>query len=314
MEEAGKGGKRTGGGRTLPGHEPAPPRPPGFRRTAPHRSFFLSGGYPPLYQIKDCLHRPGSHCHLGTIWDHRVAPTQENSDITLPRPCKGPGPVPDSKTPDRHPPVGAKASGISPGGKARVSSVVGLSLLEVIRTLDLPTEVLASEDPTRTMPRRLGLSDVVDQQIRIFREQVRRRERITDRQAQDLFHLVLRRPDSEEAFLNAGELLAGRTKPLAGVRRLYPEKALYSLARRKTRRQIQSLFGRPIGGFSHGPFTLEARGHFLLEMDPGGDACALLTGLSQAILGRCLRRPLRVRHTACEARKHDLCRWVVSES
>ncbi|MFH1765606.1 MAG: hypothetical protein ABIF09_15565, partial [Gemmatimonadota bacterium] len=85
--------------------------------------------------------------------------------------------------------------------------MVGLSLLEVIRAQDLPTEVLASEDPTQTMPRRFGLSDVVNQQIRLFREQVRKRERITDRQAQDLFHLVIRRPDSEEVFLNAGELL-----------------------------------------------------------------------------------------------------------
>ena len=74
--------------------------------------------------------------------------------------------------------------GIRPGGKARVSSVVGLSLLEVIRALDLPTEVLAAEDPTQTMPRRLGLSEVVDQQIRLFKEQVRRREKITDQQAQ----------------------------------------------------------------------------------------------------------------------------------
>jgi hypothetical protein len=183
----------------------------------------------------------------------------------------------------------------------------------MIRALDLPTEVLASEDPTQTMPRRLGLSDVVDQQIRHFREQVRKRERITDRQARDLFHLVLRRPDSEEAFLKAGELLVGNAKALNGLQRFYPEKALYSLARRRTRRRIQSLFGRPIGGFSHGPFTLEAGGHFLLEMDPGGDACALVTGLAKSILSGCLRRPMEVHHTACQARKQDLCRWVVSE-
>lgn len=221
--------------------------------------------------------------------------------------------MPDSKVPDRPLSTEAAASGARPGGKGRVAAVVGLSLLEVIRALDLPTEVLASEDPTQTMPRRLGLSDVVDQQIRLFREQVRRRERITDKQAQDLFHLVLRRPDSEEAFLNAGELLAGTSKPLKGFQRFYPEKAQYSLARRLTRRRVQSLFGRSIGGFSHGAFTLEARGHFLLEMDPGGDACALLTGLAQAVLSRCMRRSIRVRHTTCEARKQELCRWVMSE-
>ena len=221
--------------------------------------------------------------------------------------------MPDSKHPHRLLPTVAEGSGITPGGKGRVSSVVGLSLLEVIRALDLPTEVLASEDPTQTMPRRLGLSDVVDQQIRFFREQVRKRERITDQQARDLTHLVLRRPDSEEAFLKAGELLVGNSKPRKGLWRFYPEKALYSLARRQTRRRIRSLFGRSIGGFAHGAFTLEARGHFLLDLDPGGDACALVTGLAQSILGRFLRRPVEVRHTACEARKNDLCRWVVSE-
>jgi len=222
--------------------------------------------------------------------------------------------VPDSKLPHWLLPSQAEGHGISPGGKGRVSSVVGLSLLEVIRASDLPTEVLASEDPTQTMPRRLGLSDVVDQQIRLFREQVRKRERITDKQAQELVHLVLRRPDSEEACLKAGELLVGNTKPAKGLRRFYPERVLYSLARRQTRRRLRFLFGRSIGGFAQGAFTLEARGHFLLDLDPGGDACALVTGLARSILGRCLRRPVEVRHTACEARKHDLCRWEVSEA
>ncbi len=222
--------------------------------------------------------------------------------------------MPDSKTPDPPIPLEAEGSGIRPGGRGRVSSVVGLSLLEGIRALDLPTEVLASEDPTQTMPRRLGLSDVVDQQIRLFREQVRKRERITDQQVQDLFHLVLRRPDSEEAFLKVGELLAGDTNPLKGLGRFYPERALYSLARRKTGKRIRSLFGRPIGAFAHGPFTLEAKGHFLLDLDPGGDACELVTGLSRSILSRYLRRRIEVRHTSCEALKHDICRWAVSES
>ena len=205
------------------------------------------------------------------------------------------------------------SSRIRPGGKRRVSSVVGLSLLEVIRALDLPSEVLASEDPTQTMPRRLGLSDVVDQQIRLFREQVRRKEKITDQQAQDLFHLVLRRPDSEEAFLRAGEMLAEDIRPLWTFRRLYRQKARYSLARRETRKAVKSLCGRAIGGFAHGPFTIEAKGHFLLELDPGGDACALLTGLSQTILRGSLGRKVSVRHSSCEARKQDLCRWVLSD-
>jgi len=211
-------------------------------------------------------------------------------------------------------PRGSMGAERLPEGRARVASVVGLSLLEVIRALDLPSEVLASEDPSRTMPRRLGLSEVVDQQIRIFREQVRKRERITDQRAQDLFHLVLRRPDSEVAFLQAGELLSGKQKPLKGLKRWYPEKFRYSMARRDTQRRIKTLFGRQVGGFAHGPFTLEARGHFLLDLDPGGDSCALITGLSQAILSRFLRRRVEVSHTLCQGRKQELCCWVISES
>jgi hypothetical protein len=42
------------------------------------------------------------------------------------------------------------------------SAVVALTLLEVIRAQDLPTEVLEQEDTSVTLPRRLGLSDVVE--------------------------------------------------------------------------------------------------------------------------------------------------------
>ena len=189
--------------------------------------------------------------------------------------------------------------------------MVGLVLLEVIRARDLPTEILYSEDPTQTMPRRLGLSEAVDGQIRRFREEVRRKERFSDNEARDLFHLVLRRPDSEEVFSQAGELLAGKDDSLKGISRAYPEKLLYSLARRQVRRRLKGLLGRPVGAFAPGPFTLEARGHFFLDMDPGGDACELLTGFAQTILSRYLRRPVYVSHSSCEALKHDLCRWAL---
>jgi hypothetical protein len=192
--------------------------------------------------------------------------------------------------------------------------VVGLSLLRTIRARDLPTEILAAEDPTRTMPRRLGLSEAVDLQIRRFAQQVRRRERISDEEARDLFHLVLRRPDCEEVFFQAGELLAGKDEPLKGLKCLYPERIRYSMARRQIRKRIRVLFGRPVGGLAPGAFTLEARGHFFLDMDPGGDACHLLTGFAQTILGRYLRRDVRVSHSACQGRKDDLCRWAAADN
>jgi hypothetical protein len=185
--------------------------------------------------------------------------------------------------------------------------------LEVIRARDLPAEILAAEDPTQTMPRRLGLSEVVDLQIRRFSEQVRKRERITDEEARDLFHLVLRRPDCEEVFFQAGELLAGKDESLKGLKRLYPERVRYGLARRWVRKRIRKLLGRSVGGLAHGAFTLEARTHFFLDMDPGGDACHLLSGFAQTVLRRYLKREVTVSHSACKARRDELCRWTVEE-
>jgi hypothetical protein len=109
-------------------------------------------------------------------------------------------------------------------------------------------------------------------------------------------------------------MLVEDLKPPRGLRRFSTQSGLYALSRRQVRRRVKALFGRSIGGFAHGHFNLEARGHFLLELDPGGDACALVTGLSQAILSRNLRRRIEVLHTSCEARKQEICRWVVSET
>lgn len=203
----------------------------------------------------------------------------------------------------------------TPSGRPRVAAVVGLTLLEVIRHQDLPTEVLESENPTETMPRRLGLSDVIERQIRVYREDVKKGRKHTDAEMVDLVRLVIRRPDSEEVFFRAGRILAdndGVMEPRGpGWKKVLPGGVAFFLARRGVRRRLQRLFGRRIGGFAAGPFTLEARAHILLEGDPGGDACEFLTGLSQAIVQRNAGRQWRVAQTHCQARGDAVCRWSV---
>lgn len=207
----------------------------------------------------------------------------------------------------------SKGPSSAPPVKGKIAASVALSLLEVIQARDLPGEILESENPAQTMPRRLGLSGVVDVQIRRLRQQARRRERIDEDQVRDLFHLVLRRPDSEEVFFQAGQRLAGKMKPPFGIVRLLPQKILFSLARRQVEKRIKALFSRPVGSFVRGSFILEARGHFLLEMDPGGDACHLLSGLAQTVLQRYLCRDVVVSHPSCQALKDERCQWSASE-
>ena len=200
-----------------------------------------------------------------------------------------------------------QATGKSP---PRISAVVALTLLDVIRSQDAPTEVLESEDPAHTMPRRLGLSGVIDRQIRQYREEAHSGGRISDDEFRDLVRLVIRRPDSEDVFYHAGSILAANDSP-PGWRDRLPHSWGFSLARRRAHRRLVKLFGRRVGGFAAGPFTLEARTHLFVAGDPGGDACHFLTGFCQAMLKRYRGRSARVVHTLCESRQDALCRWTI---
>ena len=191
--------------------------------------------------------------------------------------------------------------------KRRVRALVGLRLLEVMRDLDVPTELLEEEDTTVTLPRRLGLSDVVGRQIRSFREDARRGVRLTDPEIQDLFRLVIRRPDAEDIFFLAGQSLAGSKRP--GWRRFLPKGMALALARARVRRRLKALFGRRIGGLGRGDFSLEGRGLLFIEADPGGEACALVTGLCQTTIEQATGHKASIIHTLCQSRGDALCRW-----
>ncbi len=185
---------------------------------------------------------------------------------------------------------------------------MALRLLEGLRDLDHPGEILEDENPSVTMPRRLGLSDVVERQIRAYREDVKKRARLTDGEIRDLFRLVTRRPDAKDIFLRAGRTLADAEERRAW-RRLVPGRVALALARSRVRRRLAALFGRRIGGFGRGHFSVEGRSLLFIEADPGGDACSMVSGLCQATLEHATGRTARVTHVLCQARGDALCRW-----
>ena len=185
---------------------------------------------------------------------------------------------------------------------------MALRLLEAMRDMDLPVELLEDEDPTQTIPRRFGLSDVVEGQIRSYRDDVKRRVRLTDAEIRDLFRFVIRRPDGAEVFRAVGRLLVEGERTPRWVRRL-PGGLRHRATRRHARSLLKRLFGRPIGGFGRGAFVIEGRSLLFLEADPGGDACHLLSGFSEELISRTLGGTARVEHTLCQGRGDDLCRW-----
>jgi len=198
----------------------------------------------------------------------------------------------------------------SDAAKPRIQARLALTILEVLQSQDAPNEVLEDENVAQTMPRRLGLSDVVDRQVQHYRAEARRRARITDEQFQDLVKLVVRRPDAPEVFWRVGRRTAdagGRTL----LSKALPEALLHARLRRRVGRRLKAIFGRQIGGFSEGPFTLEGRDMLFVRQTPGGESCYLVSGFCQSIVEEVLGEEYHVVHDRCEARSDGCCRWTI---
>ena len=196
----------------------------------------------------------------------------------------------------------------NPKNHRRVKAIVGLRLLEVVRDRDLPTELLEEEDPARTIPRRLGLSDVVDRKIRAYGDDVRKGVHLMDQGITDLFTLVNRRSDSDEVFFNTGRELVEVHFPFRWGR-VFPESIQYMFARTYLSWHLKHLFGRHILTFAEGPLNVEVQGLFFEGGDPEGSTCYLISGICQRILEQIGHRSAEVGHTLCQARGDDRCRW-----
>lgn len=194
--------------------------------------------------------------------------------------------------------------------RRRVAASVALALLEVIQQQDHPTEVFEDENVAQTLPRRLGLSEVVDRQVRMYRENPRRK--LTDSELAELMRLVLRRPDSPEVFFEVGGRLAQGTAG-SGIR-MWPPRLRVVLLKRRISRRLGRLFGRRIGAFGAGAFTLEGSALPFVQVDPSGDACHLVAGFCQRSLREALGSEVLVVEQSCQSRGDSLCKWTMIEA
>lgn len=195
--------------------------------------------------------------------------------------------------------------------KPRIRARLALSILEVLQAQDTPNEILEDENPSQTMPRRLGLSGVVDRQVRLYRSEAKRGARMTDGQFHDLVQLVVRRRDAPEIFWQVGRRMADAGDQTL-VSRLLPEPLRHARLRRRVRRRLKSVFGRKIGGFAPGPFTLEGRNLLFVRHSPNGESCFLVSGMCQSMVEEVLGPEYRVVHDRCEARGDASCRWTIT--
>ena len=192
--------------------------------------------------------------------------------------------------------------------KQGVAADVVLELLETLRQVDLPTEVLTDEDISQTLPRRFGISGVIETQIKLQRDRARRGDRLPPEEVSGLIQLLMRRPDSREVFFKAGARLAERQISARG--RLFPRRLRLRLVKKRIQRQLAKLFGRRMGGFISGPFTLEMSASPFVQVDESGDACQFVSGFCQQALRDGVSAQWTVTERRCETKGDATCRWI----
>lgn len=202
------------------------------------------------------------------------------------------------------------------GRNRSITPLFPLTLLETLRDRDRPEEVLEDEDVTVSLPRRLGLSDVVGLQIRRLQEEVRGRRLQSTSEVIDLMKLVVRRPDAEAIFSEAGRRIARhnwqqRAAAMRGALRVMPNPIPRVAARRAARRLLRQLVGDSQLYVGRWPIEVRLQNPLSARADSSGSACAFYAGAFAEIMELHTGKQYRVVHAECATREGDVCLWTV---
>jgi len=192
-----------------------------------------------------------------------------------------------------------------------------LAILESVRQHDRPAEVLEDEDLSASLPRRLGLTGVVESQIHRYQVARKRRERVPGSEVSDLLRLVMRRPDCEPILRKAGHDLAryqGRTPlyPLATAARILPDGVSSRLAKRSVLRLLKRIGGGTPVHVTRNPFRVEIDGTITARSDRYGIACVLYGAAIEESVQHAVGRRPHVEHIECESHGAQHCVWAVT--
>lgn len=199
---------------------------------------------------------------------------------------------------------------------ATVSPVLPLALLRAMRAHDRPDEVLEDEDLTVSLPRRLGLTDVIETQIRRYEELGRRGVPVAE--VVDLLRLVLRRPDADAILRDAGrqvarDYLQGVATATAAAARVLPTPARAATLRAATRRMLRRLVGRGALEVSSKPLTVRISDAITALAGVTGPACAFYASAIEELASAYTRVQKAAHHDRCAARGDDACEWILAD-
>jgi hypothetical protein len=205
-----------------------------------------------------------------------------------------------------------------PRFEGSVAAMLPLALLQSVRDHDHPDEVLEDENLTTSLPRRLGLTDVVDAQIRRYENDQRAGRTVGMNEVASLIRLVLRRPDAQPILRETGQRLARwrfRRTPKVWTALLHRAPAAISL--RSARRAGTDSLRRLNGGSkveAAKPFVLRVENCVTARLGDSGAGCELFTGMMEEQLLLYTGQERSVRHTRCSANGADACEWSLADT
>jgi hypothetical protein len=196
----------------------------------------------------------------------------------------------------------------------RADARLPLALLAAIRQADTPPPTLADEPAGSMFPHRLGLSDVVEEQIRHFRRLRRLGRGVDEAHVIALLELVARRRDAASVFGVAGRELAllylsgrrGLTRSL--VRRL-PSKLKRRATLRILRRAAERFMLASRVAVAAQPLEVRADGAVTVRAGTYGAACQLYSSLADNLWKLTAREGPGFAHPECQRRGDALCVW-----
>jgi hypothetical protein len=198
-----------------------------------------------------------------------------------------------------------------------VSAVLGLSLLEAIRAHDRPGEILEDEDLTVSLPRRLGLTGVVENQIARYEVARRSGRGVPMDEFSSLIRLVLKRPDADAILRDTGQRMALNhfrriSQSYLRTLRMLPKGFLVYGWRRSARKLISQMGGEAKVEVTGRSPVVRLRPNRLALQEPPGVACVLyaatLERLAELFTGS---QSHDTAQTQCNASGSDFCEWTI---
>jgi len=194
-----------------------------------------------------------------------------------------------------------------------VNPRIPLSLLESIRRMDTPQDQADTEYVPELRNKRLGLSDTVYTQIRRYNDALKRGQKIPFGEAEGLGTLIGRRPDSQQLFRSAGEILArdiylSMSASKRGMMHVLPR----FISRPMALKHLSAIAEKYLGG------TIEKSGSFISLRIPesvtvNGSAnsggCVFYETAFRELLRLLVGADGQVNHLQCAQRNEGACEW-----